>query len=431
VVNRRPMPVHVECGQPVNGCMSAGQSAAPTPVRTLRGDQCRFGIPYIALTVDAEPDIPLFDLELAPEDIEAVTRTLRSGWLTMGPRIQALESAFSEHLGVRHAIAVTNGTAALHLAYRSAGVGRGDEVIVPSFTFVATANAAFYCGAEPVFADIEGLANPSIDPLEVERRITPRTKAVCAVHFAGYAAAVDALAQLCDDRGLVLIEDAAHAPSATLGGRKLGTFGRAGAFSFFSNKVLAIGEGGLVVTDDDDVAERVRQLRSHAMTSMTWDRHRGHADSYDVVDIGFNYRMDEPRAALALSRLARMESEIVRRRELTHRYRERLRGQPELILPYADEEVDRSSCYVMPLMLRDPARRPAVRRALRDQFGIQTSILYPAIHEFSAYRERMPGIVLPRTERAAMSELTIPLYPQMTERQQDRVIDALKTALMP
>jgi dTDP-4-amino-4,6-dideoxygalactose transaminase len=394
------------------------------------GDRRGPGIAYIPLSsVDSEPDIPLFDLALTPEDIEAVTRTLRSGWLTMGPRIQDLERAFAEHLGVRHAIAVANGTAALHLAYLSAGVEPGDEVIVPSFTFVATANAAIYCGAEPVFADIVGVEDPSIDPLAAERLITSRTKAICAVHFAGYPAAVDTLAKLCADRGLVLIEDAAHAPSAMLAGRKLGTFGTASAFSLFSNKVLAVGEGGLVATDDDAVAERVRHLRSHAMTSMTWDRHRGHADSYDVIDIGFNYRMDEPRAALALSRLSRMEPEIARRRELTHRYRERLKRQPELIVPYEDEEVDRSSCYVMPLMLRQPERRSAVRHVLREQHGIQTSVLYPAIHQFSAYRDRARATALTHTERAAGSELTIPLYPEMTEHQQDRVMDALEAAL--
>lgn len=377
----------------------------------------------------SEPDIPLFDLRLEQEDIEAVTDTLRSGWLTMGPRIEELERAFADHLGVRHAVAVSSGTAALHLAYHSAGIGPGDEVIVPSFTFVATANAALYCGAKPVFADIVGLEDPSLDPVEVERLITPRTKAVIAVHFAGYSAPVDALADLCRQHGLSLIEDAAHAPSATLGDRKLGTFGRVGAFSFFSNKVLSVGEGGLLATDDDDVARQSRGLRSHALTSMTWDRHRGHADSYDVVDIGFNYRMDEPRAALALSRLSRMEAEIARRRELTHRYRERLRQLEQVSVPFRDDQVAHSSCYVMPLMLREPEQRARVRQVLREQHGIQTSILYPAIHEFSAYRERFPGIALPRTEAAARSEITVPLYPHMTESQQDRVVDALQRAL--
>lgn len=373
--------------------------------------------------------IPLFDLRLEPEDINAVTDTLHTGWLTMGPRTVALEQAFAKHLGIRHVVALSSCTAALHLAYLAVGVGPRDEVIVPSFTFVATANAVLYCGAQPVFADIVGLEDPSLDPVDVERRITPRTRAVSAVHFAGYPAAVDALADLCRDRGLALIEDAAHAPSAQLSGRKLGTFGAAGTFSLFSNKVLAVGEGGLLATDDDEIAARARRLRSHAMTSTTWDRHRGHADAYDVVDIGFNYRIDEPRAALALARLARMEADIERRRELTVAYRERLSGLSGIILPFGDEDVCRSSCYVMPLMLRAPERRAKFRRALRERHGVQTSVLYPAIHEFSAYRERFPGVSLPRTERAARCEVTIPLYPHMTEVDHERVLRAIQLSL--
>jgi dTDP-4-amino-4,6-dideoxygalactose transaminase len=195
----------------------------------------------------------------------------------------------------------------------------------------------------------------------------------------------------------------------------------------FSNKVLSVGEGGLVATDDDEIAARVRQLRSHAMTSTTWDRHRGHADSYDVLDIGFNYRMDELRAGLALARLSRLDAEVERRRKLTLIYRERLAGVSDVLLPYTDEAVGRSSCYVMPLMLRDPERRAELRRVLRDDHGIQTSILYPAIHEFSAYRQRFPDVSLSRTEQAARSEVTIPLYPHMTRAEQERVLHALET----
>jgi dTDP-4-amino-4,6-dideoxygalactose transaminase len=373
--------------------------------------------------------IPLFDLKLAPEDIDAVVETLRSGWLTMGPRVEAFEHAFSEHLGVRHAVALASGTAALHLACRAAGVGPNDEVIVPSYTFVATANAILYCGATPVFADILGVDNPSIDPAEVESRITPRTRAVVAVHFAGYPAAIDVLADLCRERELILIEDAAHAPSGQVGGRMLGTFGAVGAFSFFSNKVLSIGEGGLLATNDDSLAARARQLRSHAMTSTTWDRHLGHADSYDVVDIGFNYRMDEARAALAQARLSRLEEDVRRRRELTQTYRQRLKDLPGLIVPFTDEDVACSSCYVMPIMLADAARRFGLRRRLQEAHGVQTSILYPPVHEFSAYRRRFPQLSLPRTEQAGRCEVTIPLYPHMTVTEQDRVVCAIEDGL--
>lgn len=370
------------------------------------------------------PELPLFDLRLEPQDLEAVAETLRSGWLTLGPRTQAFEEAFAAHLGARHAVAVSSCTAALHLAYLAAGVGPGDEVIVPSFTFAATAAAVVYCGATPVFAEIVSRENPSLDPEDVERRITPRTKAVCVVHFAGYAAAADRLKELCDARGIALIEDVAHAPSATLGERKLGTWGLAGAFSFFSNKVLSVGEGGLLCTDDDEVARFARSRRSHAMTSGTWDRHNGRTDTYDVTALGFNYRLDEPRAALLLSRLERLEADIVRRRELTFRYRGLLAQIAEVVVPFDDAEVSSSSCYVMPIMLKRDGIQAEVSLRLRE-LGIQTSIFYPSIHRFTAYRERFPDLSLPITELTSRTELTLPLYPHMTNDDQDRVATAL------
>jgi dTDP-4-amino-4,6-dideoxygalactose transaminase len=375
--------------------------------------------------------LPLFDVRLEEADLQAVADTLRSGWLSMGPRTEAFEEAFAAQLGARHAVAVSSCTAALHLAYLAAGVGPGDDVIVPSYTFTATANAVMYCGARPVFADISGPQDLSIDPEEVERLVTSRTRAVAAVHFGGYAAPVDRLAALCEERQVALIEDAAHSPSATLNDRKLGTFGLAGAFSLFSNKVLAVGEGGLLVTDDDRVAALARRLRSHAMTVTSWEKHMGARGGYDVPALGFNYRIDDPRSALALSRLDRLEDEIARRRELTRRYRAELSAMPGVLVPFRDEEVDTSSCYVMALLLTDPARRDQVRLRLRERHGVQTSIFYPPIHLFSAYRERFPDVRLPRTETAASSEITIPLFPHMTTAQQDRVLDAIAQEVTP
>ena len=358
------------------------------------------------------PDVPLFDLRLEDEDLEAVAAAVRGGHLSGGEPVEEFERRFAAHLGCEHAVAVSSCTAALHLAYAAAGVGHGDEVIVPAFTFVATANAAIYCGARPVFADIVGPGEPAIDPEHVAQLIGPRTKAVAAVHFGGYAARAGELAALCEERGVALIEDTAHAPAASLDGRALGTFGLAGCFSFFSNKVLSAGEGGLVATDDAHVAEFARAHRVPRGEGAGWD-----------------YRMTGIAAALLGSRLGRLEADIERRRELVHRYRARLAGRPGLSIPYRDDEVDRSSCYVMPVMLDDGERRPEVRRLLREEHGVQTSILYPATHEFTAYEERFPGISLPRTEDASRRELTLPLFPHMTDAQHEQVVTGLAEAL--
>ncbi len=377
-----------------------------------------------------QPLVPLFDLDLDDRDIEAVAATLRSGWLTMGPQIDGFEQAFAEHLGVKHAVAVSSCTAALHLAYLAAGVGPGDEVIVPAITFVATAAAVRYCGAEPVLADIVGGRDAGIDPQRVEELIGPRTKAVCAVHYAGYPAALAALEEICERHGLHLIEDAAHSPSAleSPGGRRLGTVGLAGAFSFFSNKVLSCGEGGLLATEDDAVAELARSLRSHALTTGTWDRHKGHALGYDVVGTGFNYRMDEPRAALLGSRLDRLEDEIAARRAHTRAYRTQLAEVDGVECLYEDSDVELSSCYVMPLVLDDRARQAPLREALKERWNVQTSVLYPAIHEFTAYRDVRRG-PLPRSEEFARTQVAVPLFPGLEDADRNRVVRGLREGL--
>jgi dTDP-4-amino-4,6-dideoxygalactose transaminase len=375
----------------------------------------------------ADLRVPLFDLRLADSEIEAVAETLRSGWLTMGPRTAAFEAAFAERLGVRHAVAVSSGTAALHLAYLAAGVGPGDEVIVPAMTFVATAATVRHCGATPVIADSVGRDDLGIDPDDVAARITPRTRAVCAVHYGGYPAAVAALRELCDARGLALVEDAAHAPAGrSHDGRALGASGLVGTFSFFSNKVLSCGEGGLLATDDDGVAALARRLRSHAMTSGTWDRHRGHATEYDVLETGFNYRLDEPRAALLLARLAGLDDDIARRRALVHRYRRLLAGIDGVSVPYRDADVGLSACYVMPVLVDDASARDTVRERLLGRWGVQTSVLYPGVNELSAYAASGP---CPRAEEIAACEITLPLFPHLSHADQDHVVEGLATEI--
>jgi dTDP-4-amino-4,6-dideoxygalactose transaminase len=381
--------------------------------------------------VSGEPAVPLFDLRISDLQRAAVDEVLRSGWLTMGPRTAEFEAAFAARLGLPHAIAVANGTAALHLAYLGAGVGPGDEVVVPAMTFAATAAAVRHCGGVPVAADIVGPHDLGVDPADVERALTERTRAVCVMHYGGYPVAGEALRDLCAARGLALIEDAAHAPSArTATGVATGTLGLAAAFSFFSNKVLSCGEGGLLATADDGVAQQARLLRSQGLTASTWDRHRGHSAGYDVAATGFNYRLDEVRAALLLARLPALDEEIAARRALVRRYRRLLADVPGVLVPYADEDVERSSCYVMPVLLDDAGRREAVRERMRAEHGVQTSVLYPALHELSAYRElgRRP---LPRAEAAGRAQLTLPLFPHLDEARQDLVVEALRSALSP
>jgi dTDP-4-amino-4,6-dideoxygalactose transaminase len=370
--------------------------------------------------------VPLTDIEMSEQDVQAVLDCLDSGWLTMGPRTQAFEQALAGYVGSPHAVTVSSGTAALHLACLAAGIGAGDEVIVPAFTFVASASAARYAGAEPVLCDVRSPHDFNIDPDDVARRITPRTRAVVAVHFCGYPAAMPALRDLCDQHGLVLIEDCAQAIGAKLdeSGRRVGTVGELGAFSFFSKKQLCVGEGGMVTTADDSLAERVRLLRSHAMTSSTWDRHRGHDPAYDVVDVGFNFRLDEPRAALGMSRLQRLEDGIAGRRATVRAYRERLRDVPGVEVPFDDGAVERSSHFAFPVLLRDRQTRDRFREELRSK-GIQTT-WYPALHTFTEYRRYAPAEGLPRALETAERHCALPLSATMDETAVDTVVEVVR-----
>lgn len=373
--------------------------------------------------------VPLSTLPMPEEDVQAVIECLEQGWLTMGPRTMALEVALADYLGAEHVVTVSSGTAALHLACLAAGLGPGDEAIVPAVTFVATAGAVRYAGADPVLCDVRGPHDFNLDPADVEARITDRTKAVLPVHFCGYPAPMDELRALCDDRGLVLIEDTAQAIGAVAGGdgALAGTIGGAGCFSFFSKKQLCVGEGGAVATADAELAAKVRSLRSHAMTTVTWDRHRGHAESYDVIDVGFNFRIDEPRAALGLSRLPRLQGEIEERRAVARGYRERLAGVDGVEVPWTDDDVERSSHFAFPIVVSDMAERDRLREALSGE-GVQTT-WYPAIHRFSDYQARQPGLSLPNSEAVAERHFCLPMSYTLTDGDLDFVVDALTRSL--
>jgi dTDP-4-amino-4,6-dideoxygalactose transaminase len=367
--------------------------------------------------------VPLADVLVTEEDIESVAATYRSGWLSMGPRTAEFEAAFAAYLGVRHACAVSSGTAALHLMCLAAGLGPGDEVIIPSLTFVATANAVRYVGATPVFVDIAGPLEPWMSFRACEEAIGPATRAVLYMGYGGHAGEIEAIAGLAHDRDLMLLQDAAHAIGTRVDGRQVGSLGLASAFSFFSNKNLAIGEGGMVATADDELAARIRLLRSHGMTTLTWDRHRGHASGYDVVALGYNYRLDEPRAAMGLRRLDRLDAENDRRRELDASYRAALDGIVSCASPAPPDAAH--AHHLFTIVLGEDVAREDFRRRLADR-GIQTSVHYPPVHRFSVHAGGHPD--LPLTEEYADRTVTLPLFAHMTDRQQDLVVEAVTAA---
>lgn len=369
-----------------------------------------------------ELKIPLSDLDYGIEEETAVLKVLRSRWLTMGAVTQEFEAEFASFLGVRHALAVSNGTHALHLACLALGIGPGDEVIVPSLTFVASANAILYTGASPCFADITGDNDLNISPEDIEKKILPNTRAILVVHYGGYPCQMETIMDIARKHGLAVIEDSAHAPGASLAGRALGTWGDVGCFSFFSNKNLATGEGGMLVTDRDDIAQKVKLIRSHGMTTLTWDRHHGHAHTYDVVELGNNYRIDEIHSALGLAQLHKLSGNNQRRKEITLRYRKGFENSkiPEMLIPFSATP-GQPAYHIFPLLLPPSIDRAEFMNRMRSK-GIQTSIHYPPIHHFSYYRQRYPGISLPLTEAVAQREVTLPLYPKMTDQEVEIVI---------
>lgn len=371
----------------------------------------------------------LSEVDLGPEEIQRVVAVLESGWLSNGPVTEEFEAAFARFLGARHAVAAANATAALHLAHHVLGVGPGDEVILPALTFVATANSILYTGATPVFADIVGEDDLNIDPDDIARKITRRTKGIVVVHYAGYPAAMDAICQIAEAHHLFIVEDASHAPGASYHGRKLGTIGNMGCFSFFANKNMTTGEGGMVVTDDDHVAERIRRARSHGMTTLTWDRARGHAHSYDVTDLGFNYRIDELRSAIGLVQLGRLDANNQRRRALMEKYLTGFHDCRMITVPF-HRATGEASCHLCPVLFADGTIRSDFMKRMRER-GIQTSIHYPPIHLFTYYRERFgyrEGM-LPITEAVARREVSLPLYPRMDDADVHRVVALTKETL--
>jgi dTDP-4-amino-4,6-dideoxygalactose transaminase len=371
--------------------------------------------------------VPLSDILVDEEIQAAAAEAVLSGWWSMGPRVEQFELAFAEACETTAAFAVSSGTSALHLALLAVGCGPGDDVVLPSLNFVAAANTIVHTGARPVFCDINGPDDLNLDVDDLERAITPATRAIVLLHYGGHPCELDRVLELAERRQIAVIEDAAHAVGAHWRGRPCGSFGAVGCFSFFSNKNLPTAEGGMIVTSDQALADKIRLLRSHGMTTLTWDRHRGHAHSYDVVEHGYNYRLDEIRAAIGLVQLRRLPEQNAARARLVEYYRTALDGVDGIVMPFSPDERSEPSHHLAVIVLPESCSRDSVRAALKEQ-GIQTSVHYPPIHGFSAYAEMSEGRALPVTDAVASRIVTLPLYPHMTSVQASNVVDAVLRA---
>ena len=360
---------------------------------------------------------------LGDEEKTALAEVFESGWVTMGDRVREFEQSFARLHEAEDAVAVGSCTAALHLILHALGIGPGDEVLVPSLTFVATANSVLYVGARPVFVDIESAEVPLMSLEEAEAKCTSRTKAVILVHFAGYLADRDAWQAFARRKGLLLIEDAAHAPGLP----EVCTYGEAAAFSFYGNKNMTTAEGGAIIARDRGLREFIRQSRAHGMTSGTRQRLSSRSSEYDVTMLGFNYRMDELRAALGLVQLKRLPEWNENRRQLSIAYRELFaKYAPPVRIPF--ETRWPSAHHLMPIVLPPATNRQRVVDHLRNR-EIQTTIHYPPVHRLTLYRDLYPEKSLPRTEDIARRELTLPLHPRMTRSDVERVVQELTIAL--
>jgi dTDP-4-amino-4,6-dideoxygalactose transaminase len=371
--------------------------------------------------------VQLFKLNYDEHERQAIREVLDSTWLTMGQKTADFETAFSTFLGNNvQCLAVSNCTAALYMALLACNIQPGDEVITPALTFIADQNTTYLTGASNVLGDITSLEDWSMSPKEIEANITSKTKAVMIVHYAGYACDMDSIVDVCRRHNIYLIEDCAHTPGADYKGKPLGTFGDVAAFSFFSNKNISVGEGGMVATQNPDIYQKLKNIRSHGMTVPSFDRYKGRAVSYDVESPGFNYRIDEIRSALGLVQLQKLETANQQRKKIVNHYYERLDNISLITIPYRHFTRGNSNYHIMPILLAEKIKRDKVIESMK-QDGIQTSIHYPAIQQFSAYKDRVNST--PVAEYVSAHELTLPLYPTMTFEEVDIVCDALLKGL--
>lgn len=375
--------------------------------------------------------IPVFAPNYGQEEIDAVTSVLTSGWIGLGPKTEEFETRFARYVDAPYAVAVNSATAALHLSLLAAGVGPGDEVIVPSLTFVSTAHAVLYVGATPVFTDIDEDTLCS-SPKDTKRKITKRTRAIIPVHYGGHPADLDELAVLAKAHNLVVIEDASHACGSIYHGRKIGSISPFTCFSFHAVKNLATGDGGMITVHDKKIANHLRRLRWVGINKDTWDRleevsetgrdsHRVYGWYYEVEELGYKCHMNDIAAALGVVQLSKLNSSNAKRRELGARYTTALAKLPDIRCPSVHPGVvSAQHNYVIRAKNRDK-----LHLYLRDR-GISSGVHYMPIHLHPYYRKLYPKVHLPVTQRVWKDLLTLPLFPTLSKKDQDAVISAIR-----
>jgi len=385
--------------------------------------------------------IPLFDLNFDEAEEKAVVETLRSKWISTGPKITEFENKFSSMLNVKHSIALSNCTVALHLAMLLTDIKKGEEVICPSLTFAATVNSIRYTEAVPVFADVKSYEDLTIDPDAIERKISYKTRAIVVMHFGGFACDMEKIMAIAKKHNLKVIEDACHGPLSEFlpadneskkeqlikVGSKLGTIGDIGCFSFFSNKNISTGEGGMLVTNNSKYYERAKLIRSHGMTSLSYERSKGHSTSYDVVELGYNYRMDDIRASIGIVQLSKIENDLKKRAEVRKMYLKELLEIDEIYIPFKERN-EFTSNYIFTIILKNSTfeKRDQIRNKLAEA-GIQTSVHYPAVHKFSFYKEFYKK--LPRTEYVTDNLITLPMFGNLKQEEIIYICDKFKSLL--
>jgi perosamine synthetase len=359
-------------------------------------------------------------------DIQAVVRVLQSDWITTGPRVSEFEEAFAARVCAKHAVSFSSGTAALHGAANASGLQPGDEAITTPMTFCATANCILYQGATPVFADVEA-DTLNINPEEVASRITEKTKAIIPVDYAGHPADLDPIRELAEDKGLVVIEDACHALGAEYRGQRVGGISDMTVFSFHPVKHITTGEGGMVTTDDDDTAARLQRFRNHGIEGDARQRQAKGQWYYEMIDLGYNYRLTDIGCALGLSQLKKLDWNLSRRREIAALYNAAFKDLAGIILPTVKEEIS-SAWHLYPIRFEQTsfhAGRPEIFAALRAE-NIGVNVHYIPVHTHPFYRERFGyhGGEYPVAEAAYETLISLPMFHAMTDKDIEDVITA-------